>query len=79
MPGGTGHATGAGPQAKESGSDFRRRNPEAMFVTRLSPGQRRHQLWDSELGSHLVLVLPVQGTGWGLLQETETAPKLPRP
>ena len=37
MPGGTGHAAGAGPQAKESGSDFRRRNPEAMFVTKDFP------------------------------------------
>lgn len=37
MPGGTGHAAGAGPQAKESGSDFIGRNPEAMFVTKDFP------------------------------------------
>ena len=41
MPGGTGHAAGAGPQAKESGSDFRRRNPEAMFPwTAVTPALR---------------------------------------
>lgn len=37
MPGRTGHAAGAGLQAKENGSDFRRRNPVAMVVTKDFP------------------------------------------
>lgn len=37
MPGGTGHAAGAGPQAKESGSDFIEGTQSDVCNKRLSP------------------------------------------